>query len=244
MKKKISYLFFLLLFSLKLSAVSVNNSDTIPVPSNFKQVVPDLEILQSAFPKIKSENEEDYVKTIYNEKDKSMTIIALSLTTEKLKELLKEGMVVQPDWRNENRRKDPNYQWRNNHKKIYDNVNIYCGSLVMNKDIWIPECNITIHADNIVTNDKNKTTFFIISSPLDYKEVWSHHEISKNAPSNGKNGANAGNINLRFNNLKIFLGLETEGSKGTSIYIPDFKEDDAIDWPATTKEKKYACMMV
>ena len=156
MKQLIATLFGLLMVLSIYANTNLNAKATLDtLPITFKETVPKLQQMDSGFPFVNKTKEEEYItfdKKTFKEKDKvtgkpvtqyEYTITAIDLTTDQIKSKLGSSFM---EW-------DPkSTDTRDVNTPTINRLNIYCRSLTMNHSLWIPEADITIHAETIKMN--------------------------------------------------------------------------------------------
>lgn len=220
MKKLIHLACFLLLLthSAKANLVFEHPVDSIPY---YNQTIPKLKFLSTSLTPLKSKNEfieHRIEKTSGGKSIHTFIGFDLSTDTKQIKALIDE--------------------FRKNGKDIYreslkshpiKTVNIYCESFSFANTLRLPEVEVNIVAKELFASS-NAKGYHIDTSPLKWESGYAPADLGRYA--SGKNGANAGKINIHVATAHQTIKVNASGTDGTLAPLPEFK----INFPKTKKE--------
>jgi len=175
--------------------------------NTFNEVtIPNLTLLGSAT-SAASKEKGDRVKYTWDEESGFASFVGLDITTDDLKKRLKSHVINEVSDTNLVRMGNPGVKA----------VNIVCETFTMQEDLWLPEANITIKADNKIVMGK----YDIITKPLPHASTLpkNHNQIPKG--KKGKDGNNGGKVNIQTPKIEAEKGsrIVTNGSDGESVAL-------------------------
>jgi hypothetical protein len=172
----------------------------------FSTVIPKLELLKSGYPDVKEAGKEEVVLT----KDgKHFKLIGKKITSKDISDKLKLYLV---DAKTTN-------MWKDNPRDGIKQLSIYCETLVLQADIWLPETNIDIQAKEITMHG-----YSIRTEPLPWRNAVQFDSLSATETRAGKAGGKAGDIRVVSESLVIgsnqtpFLA---NGGQGEAVFVPE-----------------------
>ncbi len=198
---------------------------------SYSDIIPNLQILQTGYSgEVLQATSGDLVYEYYKlpKKRVGYNIMGLSVTSSEVMAFLKmskyEKYTPVPDVKIH--KNDPEYPWQTDDGSVLKELNIYCDSFSLTQNMWLPECNLTIHARKV-----NPSTFSINTTPQPWRKAYFPEEVPQNEAANGKNGKNGGDIQIiTADNILLFTAdhisqknssaLVSNGSNGEHVCVP------------------------
>lgn len=114
-------------------------------------------------------------------------------------------------------------KFREDYPNTIKYLTVYCDTFLLNKSIWLPECNVFIQAERCAFTGNT----LLKTDPLPWKgTIRKYADISA---TTGKNGVQAGNVEI-VANTSSDIKISAVGSNGEGVYLPN---DVKLDFPAT-----------
>lgn len=114
--------------------------------------------------------------------------------------------------------------YRDNFMPVVKYLEVDADSFAVNDNLWIPECNIEIHADHIIVSKENPV---IKTKPLPWQKTQKKELINPNE-ANAQNGLSGADVTITAATINQPLTIDVSGADGEPVYTPEIK----ITWPA------------
>lgn len=214
-----------LLILVALYAITVNaiHAQTTPSSSDnlppFSTVIPKLELLKSGYPDVREAGKEEVT---FSKIGKNIKFIGKKVTTKDIQAKINAYLI---DEKKQTDIKNKTYAWKDQTTEGISKLSIYCETLELQDNIWLPETNIDIQAKHIEMHG-----YRINTSPLPWQKSQRYDLLSATSTSAGEKGGDAGSIHIVCETMNGVSSASfiANGGDGEAVLVPEM----SINYPS------------
>ncbi len=172
----------------------------------YELVIPNLKVLHT---NIVFSKEDEVQKTVFRKEGQEHILIGDTITVDTLIYYIKTSDILT---QTEVSKIADSLLYRDVYEPKIRNLKIYCSVFIVNKPLWLPEMNVSIHAENVIFNNG----LALKTDP----RPWRADELLKVA----KDGLKAGNINITCD-IGTNINVLANGSASTGVQFTNVTFD-------------------